>query len=241
MTVVIISYRGKTYGKKLWIKSNKKLLLFASAVAVLVAMSLWLVSCGSGGSSSPGTDGTTSTYSISGQVTSGGAGLTAVTMTLSGAASSTATTDDGGNYTFSGLSNGSYTVTPSKSGYTFNPSSSLQTVSSGNIASVNFTAALSQAVQIVACPSSGTTDVTIQDFIFFPSNAIVSINEIVKWTNNGPSTHTVTSGTSSSIDGKFDSGNLAQGATVCMKFPASGTYPYLCSIHDVMTGSVTVQ
>lgn len=57
------------------------------------------------------------TCSISGTVT----GASAVTMTLSGAGSGATTTDGSGNYAFSGLSNGTYTVTPSGSGCSFAP------------------------------------------------------------------------------------------------------------------------
>ncbi len=60
-------------------------------------------------------------YLISGTITYNGTGISGVTVTLSGAGSGTTTTDSNGNYYFSGLSNGSYTVTPSKSGYTFTP------------------------------------------------------------------------------------------------------------------------
>ncbi len=83
-------------------------------------------------------NGTTTTYSISGTVS--GAATSGVTMTLSGAASATTTTASGGTYSFAGLANGSYTVTPSKSGYTFSPASASETVSGANITGVNFTA-----------------------------------------------------------------------------------------------------
>src|SRR5205807_9529895 len=55
------------------------------------------------------------TFRISGSI-SNGAGAT---VSLSGAASATATADASGNYSFTGLANGSYTVTPSKAGFTF--------------------------------------------------------------------------------------------------------------------------
>jgi hypothetical protein len=64
------------------------------------------------------------TYRISGQVTVSGSGLSGVTMTLSGAQTGSTTTDGSGNYTFSGLApGGNYTVTPSRTGYTFCPAS----------------------------------------------------------------------------------------------------------------------
>lgn len=80
------------------------------------------------------------TYSISGAVTtSGGSALAGVTMTLSGAASGTTTTDTSGNYSFTGLANGTYTVTPSLTGYTFSPTSITVTVNNGNVTGQNFT------------------------------------------------------------------------------------------------------
>ena len=63
------------------------------------------------------------TYSISGTITLGGAGLTGVTVT---AGSGSATTSATGAYTISGLAAGSYTVTPSRSGYTFSPASTVR-------------------------------------------------------------------------------------------------------------------
>jgi hypothetical protein len=62
-------------------------------------------------------------------------------MTLSGDISAiTTTTDSSGNYTFSGLSNGSYIVEPSLSNYTFSPASTQVTVSEADVTGVNFVA-----------------------------------------------------------------------------------------------------
>ncbi len=81
---------------------------------------------------------TAPTYSISGTVIASGSALQGVTMTLSGTSSRSVDTDASGNYTFTGLANGNYTVTPSKSGYTFSPTSSSLTVYGANIPGVNF-------------------------------------------------------------------------------------------------------
>ncbi len=79
------------------------------------------------------------TYSISGTVSaSGGGTLAGVTITLSGAASGTTTTDTNGNYSFGGLANGSYTITPSLAGYTFTPANLTVSISNGDIAGENF-------------------------------------------------------------------------------------------------------
>lgn len=76
------------------------------------------------------------TYTISGTLT-GGAGDT---VSLSGAATATTTADLSGNYTFTGLYNGTYTVTPGVGGFVVTPSSQSVTVAGANVTSVNFSA-----------------------------------------------------------------------------------------------------
>jgi len=113
--------------------------------------------CGSVDSQTATITVTASTYSISGRVTLNGAGLSGVTMTLSGAASGSAATDASGNYAFTGLANGTYTVTPSKTGYTFTPSSLSVTLSGANQTGKDFTAAAScTAPAISVQPQSQT-------------------------------------------------------------------------------------
>jgi hypothetical protein len=75
------------------------------------------------------------TYTISGKVTG-----SAATLTLSGAATKSTTTDASGNYSFSGLKNGSYVVAPSQSGDAFSPSTASESINGANIGGVNFTA-----------------------------------------------------------------------------------------------------
>jgi len=80
-------------------------------------------------------------YTISGNVTLNDVGLTDVTISLAGSGAGVTTTDDLGNYSFGGLVNGDYTITPNKTGYTFTPSSRQVTIVGGNVTGVNFTAA----------------------------------------------------------------------------------------------------
>lgn len=82
----------------------------------------------------------TTTYSISGTVS--GDVVSGVTIILSGDGSASTTTDSGGNYSFTGASNGSYTLTASKTGYTFSPTSISVTVNSANVTGQNFTATI---------------------------------------------------------------------------------------------------
>jgi hypothetical protein len=79
------------------------------------------------------------TFSISGTISpaTGGSGAT---VTLSGAASATTTANSSGNYAFSGLANGTYAVTPSRTGFTFSPIVQSVTLSGANATGLNFTA-----------------------------------------------------------------------------------------------------
>ena len=74
----------------------------------------------------------TGLFNIVGSVTPVASGAGA-TVQLSGVASAIATVDTIGNYSFSGLGNGTYTVTPSKSGFSFSPISQQVIVSGGNM------------------------------------------------------------------------------------------------------------
>jgi alpha-tubulin suppressor-like RCC1 family protein len=67
--------------------------------------------------------GNDKTYKISGKITAGGLALSGVTVTLSGDASMITMTDANGNYSFSDISIGTFTATPSLTGYTFSPTS----------------------------------------------------------------------------------------------------------------------
>jgi hypothetical protein len=79
------------------------------------------------------------TFGISGTISPapGGSGAT---VTLSGAASATTTADGAGNYSFSGLANGIYTIAPSHAGYSFTPGTQSATVNGANVVGINFTA-----------------------------------------------------------------------------------------------------
>jgi len=100
---------------------------------MILFLMLFIIACGGGGDSAP------ATYNISGAVS--GATLAGVTINLTGAATASATTDASGNFSFTGRANGSYTVTPSKAGYTFNPVSSVVVVSGASVTNTNFVAA----------------------------------------------------------------------------------------------------
>ena len=62
------------------------------------------------------------------------------TVSLSGAANVVVTADSTGNFVFTNLANGDYTVTPSKPGTSFTPTNKPVSVSGANLTAVNFVA-----------------------------------------------------------------------------------------------------
>lgn len=97
------------------------------------------------------------TYSVSGTITAAGAALPGVMLALSGAGSApTTTTDSSGNYRFTGIANGLYTITPFRTGYTFIPGSASIAISGKNITGQNFTGSpVTSATR--AIPDTGQT------------------------------------------------------------------------------------
>ncbi|MGA9753140.1 MAG: PKD domain-containing protein, partial [Acidobacteriota bacterium] len=72
-------------------------------------------------------------------------------------------TNPDGSYTVSGLADGSYTVTPSLSGYTFSPASQTKTVSGADVTGINFTATppASLTASAYASPTTGPAPLAV--------------------------------------------------------------------------------
>ena len=98
------------------------------------------------------------TYSISGTI-SPAAGGSGATVILSGAAGATTLTNASGSYSFSALTNGTYTVTPSNTGYMFSPASTNVTINAGNVPGVNFTATVQSAHSVALSWIASTSTV----------------------------------------------------------------------------------
>src|SRR6266487_2275713 len=107
------------------------------------------------------------TFAISGTI-SPAAGGSGATVTLSGAAAATTAADGAGNYTFSGLGNATYTVTPTNTGFTFTPASQSVIVNSASISGVNF-AASAQVTHSVALSWIASTTSTVSGYNVYRS------------------------------------------------------------------------
>ena len=87
----------------------------------------------------------------------------------------------------------------------------------------------------VALAASQT--VTIEGLAYAPPSVTVSVGDTVTWTNADPQTHTATAD-----DASWDAGNIAgNGGTGAVVFTTAGSFPYHCTIHPTMTGTVVVQ
>ena len=69
---------------------------------------------------------------------------------------------------------------------------------------------------------------------YAPNPISVGVGGSVTWANNA-------SHTARANDGTWNSGNIAPGATFTRSFPTAGSFPYHCTLHPGMVGTVVVQ
>jgi plastocyanin len=95
---------------------------------------------------------------------------------------------------------------------------------------------------ITQTPVPGATTVNIQNFAFVPASITVPKGTTVTWVNQDPTDHTIVNDAQGSIGqgAVFTSNPLPKGAQYSFRFDTPGTYPYHCSIHPSMKGTVIV-
>lgn len=113
---------------------------FAASLVLLLVAVVGLGCHGvNGDSPGTGSDAGPASHGISGSVS--GAIAVGVVVDLVGAANATTTTDASGAFAFSSLADGTYTLTPSLSGYVFDPTTTAVTVSGSDVSEASFIAA----------------------------------------------------------------------------------------------------
>jgi plastocyanin len=70
---------------------------------------------------------------------------------------------------------------------------------------------------------------------FQPVNATIPVGGTVAWSNQDSTGHTTTSETN------IWNGNLSPGGSFQRTFPTAGQFPYVCTVHPGMSGTVIVQ
>jgi plastocyanin len=78
---------------------------------------------------------------------------------------------------------------------------------------------------------------TLGSNAYSPNPVTVASGTTVTWVNNDTIAHTSTSDSA----GVFDTGTIAAGGRASFTFQSKGTFPYHCTFHRGMVGSVVVQ
>jgi plastocyanin len=87
--------------------------------------------------------------------------------------------------------------------------------------------------------AAALVEVDIEGNAFSPATVTVQVGDTVRWTNNDGVPHTSTS--TGNGDDEWDSGNLSNGESYERVFETPGEFDYTCTVHPMMTGTVTVE
>jgi len=111
-------------------------------------------------------------------------------------------------------------------------------------------AGLATALLLGACSEAATTTtagantttpagtefaVVMESFAFTPAELTVPVGATVTWTNRHGARHDVVA-----ADGTFESPLFGEGETFSFTFTEAGEYPYVCTIHPGMEGTIIV-
>jgi plastocyanin len=96
------------------------------------------------------------------------------------------------------------------------------------------TATTADGSQATVAPGKGVVDMTNRSFV--PATLTVQVGDTVTWVNQDAPQHDVVAD-----NGEFTSQPFDEGQSFAFTFTKAGTYPYHCSIHPDMTGTVIVQ
>jgi plastocyanin len=98
--------------------------------------------------------------------------------------------------------------------------------------------AIAAALAAPACSSRHAPvvhQVAIRGMQFVPPELTVAVGDVVVWTNQDYFPHTVTAA------GAFDSKNIESQATWRYTADRAGTFPYVCTLHPTMKGTLIVR
>lgn len=78
-------------------------------------------------------------------------------------------------------------------------------------------------------------EVEIENVAFVPKEITIKVGKTVRWTNNDPVVHTVTSGSPDDADkgSLFDSGDIIQFDSFTRQFNEAGEFTYHCRRHPL--------
>jgi plastocyanin len=85
-------------------------------------------------------------------------------------------------------------------------------------------------------PKTQPNTVTMSGMTFSPVSLTIAKGTTITWQNDDGVAHTSTSDT-----GVWDTGNIPAGSSKTTTFATAGTFPYHCTYHSMMTGTIVVQ
>jgi plastocyanin len=103
------------------------------------------------------------------------------------------------------------------------------------------TPAVTAGPTAAAAPCENTTDATtveasIESFTFVPANVSAGVGDVITWTNGDSAPHAVgLDDGSCAMDG-----NILSGQSKSLVFTVAGTFPFHCTVHPSMTGTITI-
>lgn len=89
--------------------------------------------------------------------------------------------------------------------------------------------------------AAGDAELTVRLFQFQPGQTAIKAGTRVVWTNQDDIKHTVTAGTPSQPEGRFNIPLAGKGATATHLFSEPGVYRYFCERHQNMRGEIRVE
>ena len=98
-----------------------------------------------------------------------------------------------------------------------------------------------QEVKFIPTPVAGsatTHAVTMDGTTFKPAALTIKLGDAIVWTNEDPFPHTATAIAATPA---FDSKPIAPGGRFTFKPTAKGDYPYKCTLHTTMRGTLHVE
>jgi plastocyanin len=87
-----------------------------------------------------------------------------------------------------------------------------------------------------ALAASATREIVMEAVAFKPASITVNAGDTIQWVNRDAFPHTATAN-----DKRFDSGEIAPGATWKLVAKEKGTFAYLCAYHPTMKGTLVVR
>lgn len=88
----------------------------------------------------------------------------------------------------------------------------------------------------IEAPAASTADVVIEQFKYGPADITVARGTTVRWSNHDAMQHSATAD-----DGSFDTGLIDSGRSATYTFQQPGDYPYHCTPHPFMKGTIHVR